>query len=596
MHQPAGELQPTPHSSRVVLDDPRLPVGQIHQREHPGDPLLAEPHRHVVEHAVELQVLVAGQRVIGAGILEHDPDGIPNLTRLPHQVETVHPGGAAGGAEKRGEHEQRGRLAGAVRAQKTEELAFRNFEREIVHGGQIAESLGQVLELDDRHLDARWVKAESTGSLYTVPGRVDTLSPSVYIRSVTAPEHDLAKLRINRDPPPQVRRAFGRTLVIVAVAVVLLVGAFLYFRGSSAPQVQTVVATPISSGGGGGSAATSVTANGYVVARIRASVSAKIPGRLATLTVDGGSQVKRGQVIATLENADYAAAVGEAKANLATARAQVAEAAADSAQSARDARRVTEIHGNDPALVSEQDAENARSKADQAAARTVAAQARVRAAQAALGVAEATLENTYIRAPFTGTVLRKEAEIGEVVAPSVGGGLTRGAVATMADLASLEVEVDVNEAYIGRVSQKQRALITLDAYPDTAFRGEVRQVVPTADRQRATVQVKVSILDHDPRILPEMGARVDFLASDSGASDGPGAASAPPRFRLPAAAVHDAGGKTVVWLVRDGKLQMREVTAGPVSGDFREVTKGLSGGEKIVTGGVEKAEEGMRVK
>jgi HlyD family secretion protein len=412
---------------------------------------------------------------------------------------------------------------------------------------------------------------------------------------VTIPDHDLSKLRINRDPPPEVRRAFGRTLIIVGVAVVLLVGAFLYFRGSSAPTVQTIVATPVSTGGGGGAAATSVTANGYVVARIRAAVSAKIPGRIASLTVDGGSRVKKGQVIATLENADYAAAVAEARANLANARAQLIEAMADSSQAERDARRVTQIHGNEPALVSEQDAETARSKAEQAAARTGAARARVGAADAARQVAEATLENTYIRAPFTGTVLRKEAEIGEVVAPSVGGGLTRGAVVTMADMASLEVEVDVNEAYIGRVSHKQQARITLDAYPDTSFRGEVRQVVPTADRQRATVQVKVSIVDHDPRILPEMGARVDFLASDSGRTATPSAAAAS-RFRIPAAAVHDAGGKTVVWLVRDGRLQMREVAAGPVSGDFREVTRGLSGGERIVTGGVEKPEAGMRVK
>jgi RND family efflux transporter MFP subunit len=417
---------------------------------------------------------------------------------------------------------------------------------------------------------------------------------------VTAPQHDLSKLRIDRDPPPQVRRAFGRTLIFVAVALILGIGAFLYFRGNSAPQVTTVVATPISSGGGGGGGATSVTANGYVVARIRASVSAKIAGRLATLTVDGGSDVKKGQVIATLENADYAAAVAQAKANLASARAEVTESRADSAQTARDAARVTQIHGNDPALVSEQDAENARSKAEQAAARTAASQARVQAAQAALGVAEATLENTYIRAPFTGTVLRKEAEIGEVVAPSVGGGLTRGAVVTMADLASLEVEVDVNEAYIARVSGGQKAMITLDAYPDTAFRGEVRQVVPTADRQRATVQVKVSILDRDPRILPEMGARVDFMEAPKGregekAKGREGEMSAP-RFRVPATAVHDDGGKTVVWLVRDGRLTIREVTAGPVSGDFREITKGLSGGEQIITGGVEKAEEGEKVR
>jgi HlyD family secretion protein len=413
---------------------------------------------------------------------------------------------------------------------------------------------------------------------------------------VTSPDHDLSKLRIDRDPPPQVRRAFARTLVIAAVAVVLIAGAVLYARGRSAVAVETIVVTPVSGGSAGASAATTVTANGYVVARVRAAVSAKIPGRIASLTVDGGSQVKKGDVIARLENADYVAAVAEARANLASAKAQLIEAVTDRDQTARDSRRVNQIHGNDPALVSEQDAEIARSKAEQAEARAGAAKARVEAASAALGGAEATLENTYIRAPFTGTVLRKEAEIGEVVAPSVGGGLTRGAVVTMADLASLEVEVDVNEAYIGRVSHGQRARITLDAYPDTSFRGEVRQVVPTADRQRATVQVKVSIVDHDQRILPEMGARVDFLASDSGGTAAPAAGPAALRFRVPGTAVHEAGGKSVVWLVRDGRLHMREVDAGPVSGGYREVTRGLSGGERLVTGDVQNVKEGMRVK
>ena len=419
---------------------------------------------------------------------------------------------------------------------------------------------------------------------------------------MTAPEHDLSKLRINRDPPPEIRQAFGRNLAIAAVAVALIVGAVLYARGRATVTVQTMVATPVSMGGSGGApATTSVTANGYVVARIRAAVSAKIPGRIASLTVDGGTQVKKGEVIAKLENADYAAAVAEARANLANARALLIEAETDRDQAARDSRRVNQIHGDDPALVSAQDAENARSKADQAAARAGAAKARVAAAAAALGVAEATLENTYIRAPFTGTVLRKEAEIGEVVAPSVGGGLTRGAVVTMADMASLEVEVDVNEAYIGRVSHGQPARITLDAYPDTSFKGEVRQVVPTADRQRATVQVKVSILDRDQRILPEMGARVDFLvpqpSEEPGARPTAGASTpAAPRFRLPADAVRDAGGRSVVWLVREGKLQSREVEAGPVSGGFREIIRGLSGGERVVTGGVENPKEGMRVK
>jgi HlyD family secretion protein len=164
----------------------------------------------------------------------------------------------------------------------------------------------------------------------------------------------------------------------------------------------------------------------------------------------------------------------------------------------------------------------------------------------------------------------------------------------MADLTTLEVEVDVNEAYIARVKKDGPATITLDAYPDTSFRGAVRQVVPTADRQRATVQVKVSILDRDPRILPEMGARVDFL-EDSVASGPEAPAAGPPGFRVPAAAVREVNGESVVWLVRNGRLESRTVRAGPVSAGFREVRSGLAGGEQLLVGGVEKPEAGMRV-
>ena len=165
----------------------------------------------------------------------------------------------------------------------------------------------------------------------------------------------------------------------------------------------------------------------------------------------------------------------------------------------------------------------------------------------------------------------------------------------MADLATLEVEVDVNEAYIARITKGLKARITLDAYPDTSFRGAVRQVVPTADRQRATVQVKVSILERDSRILPEMGAKVDFLQAESPAS-APNAAAVRQMVRVPQAAVFDDAGKTIVWLVRDEKLTRREVEAGPVSAGFREVRSGLTGGEQLLTGGVEKPVEGMRVK
>jgi len=409
------------------------------------------------------------------------------------------------------------------------------------------------------------------------------------------PAADLSKLRINRDdPPPAVKRALGRVLWLTGAAALIIAVVVIVARGGSAVPVQVVTVTP-SGGEGtanrGGGGAVAVVANGYVVARTKAAVSAKIPGRLAQLNVSEGSSVQKGDILARLDNADYAAAVGQAEAGLASAKATLIEAQSDRDQMQRDYVRVRDIHAQNPNLVSPQDVENADSRARQAEARFGAQSARVDAAAAALRVAQANLENTYIRAPFSGTVLRKEAEVGEVVAPSVGGGLTRGAVVTMADLATLEVEVDVNEAYIARVQNGQQARITLDAYPDTAFRGAVRQIIPTADRQRATVQVKVSILDRDGRILTEMGAKVEFLGAASSQQ-----ATARPRVIVPADAVRSENGRDVVWIVRDGRLQRRDVDAGPVSGNFREIRSGLSGGEQLLVGGIETPKEGQRVK
>jgi RND family efflux transporter MFP subunit len=383
----------------------------------------------------------------------------------------------------------------------------------------------------------------------------------------------------------------GVVLFVVAIVVVAR-------RGGAMPVQVVTVATGgggAATNGGGGGGAVGVVANGYVVARTKAAVSAKIPGRLAYLGVSEGSRVQRGEIIARLDNADYTAAVAQAEAELASARATLIEAESDRDQLQREFVRIRAIHGQNPNLVSMQEVENAQSRALQGEARARAQVARVEAAAAGLRVAQANLENTYIRAPFAGTVLRKEAEVGEVVAPSVGGGLTRGAVVTMADLATLEVEVDVNEAYIARIRGGQRARITLDAYPDTAFRGTVRQVVPTADRQRATVQVKVAILDRDPRILSEMGAKVEFF-EEARRAETAGAGTEPPRrVTVPAAAVRTDNGQTVVWIVRQGRLQRRIVDAGPVSGNLREIRSGLAGGEQLVVGGVETPHEGQRV-
>ena len=411
---------------------------------------------------------------------------------------------------------------------------------------------------------------------------------------------DLSKLRINRDaPPPGVQSAVMRNFILLLIVAVLIAGGVWYMRSRSVPVVQVAtVGAAVGSSGSGTGAQTTVTANGYVVARTKASVSAKTAGRLAFLGVSEGSFVRQGTVIARLDNADFQAAVGQAEANVAAAEASLIEARSDRDQAAREAKRLRDVRTQNANLVSAQELENGESRAAQAEARVSAAEARQRVAEAGLRLAVANNENTIIRAPFTGTVLRKDAEVGEVVAPSVGGGLTRGAVVTMADLATLEVEVDVNEAYIARITKGLPALITLDAYPDTSFKGSVRQVVPTADRQRATVQVKVSIADRDSRILPEMGARVDFQQPPEEDASKADAVAAPSRpvVRVPQAAVHEDGGKSLVFIVRDERLVRREIEAGPVSAGFREVRSGLNGGEQLLVGGIDSPTDGMRVR
>lgn len=407
---------------------------------------------------------------------------------------------------------------------------------------------------------------------------------------------DLSRLRIDRDRPAErPRRATRRNLLLAAAAAAAVVAALALLRGPGAVEVRTALAEVRGGeGAGGGPGAALITANGYVVARTQASVSSKISGRLESLSVSEGSYVRKGDVIARLEHADYAAALAASEAGALAAEAALREAEVARDQWVRDERRARELMA--AGLIASQEAESAAASLAAAEARVTSARAQAASARAGTSLAAANLENTVIRAPFDGTVLRKDAEVGEIVAPAVtGGGLTRGAVVTMADLATLEVEVDVNEAYIAQIRSAQPCRITLDAYPAESFRGEVRQVVPTADRQRATVQVKVSILDRDPRILTEMGARVDFLAAAPAGGEAGAAAASASRVVVPAAAVVSEGGGAAVWMVREGKAVRRAVEAGPVSGGVREVRSGLGGGETLVISGFESLREGVRV-
>ncbi len=383
---------------------------------------------------------------------------------------------------------------------------------------------------------------------------------------------DLSSLRIDRSARPNGGGGAKRVFAVAIPAVVLLAVVFAWMRLAPHPLEVKVATAEVT----GGAAATGagITANGYVVARTKASVSAKIPGRLAYLGVAEGSRVRRGEVIARLESHDSEAALTAARAGVGTVEAQLAQAK-------RDLARAEKLRQEQ--VVSELDVENARTQADVLAAQLASAKAQVE-------LAAANLENTNVRAPFDGTVLRKDAVVGEVVSPrSAGGGLTRTAIVTMADLGTLEVEVDVNEAYIAQVRNGQPARITLDAYPDTSFAARVRQVVPTADRQKATVQVKVAILDRDPRILPEMGARVEFVR-DAGAR----AVAPPRRVYVPKEALSADG--TEVWVVEGGVARRHAVSAGPEKEGRVEILKGLDGGESVVLTAPAALTEGAKVK
>ncbi len=384
---------------------------------------------------------------------------------------------------------------------------------------------------------------------------------------------DLSALRIDRGgPPPSTGRSrLPVVLVVLALAVIAIVFAVMRFG----PHALAVQAGTAEATGGGSASGEGITANGYVVARTKASVSSKILGRLSWIGVSEGTRVRAGEVIARLDDADVDAAANAARASVAQVEVQLAQAK-------RELARTQALKRDN--LVADANLESAQMQVDVLAAQLNSARAQV-------ALAQANLENTRVRAPFDGTVLRKDAEVGEIVAPSsAGGGLTRTAIVTIADLHTLEVEVDVNEAYIAQVRGDQPARITLDAYPDTSFSGRVRQVVPTADRQKATVLVKVSILDHDPRILPEMGAKVVFE------SRGAAQAAAPRRVMAPAAAVVQSGGSAFVWVIDGEVVHKVNVDVGAARGDRVEIRQGLAGGESLVLGAPAGLKDGARVK
>ena len=375
-------------------------------------------------------------------------------------------------------------------------------------------------------------------------------------------------------------------MIIIFLGLVLLGLAGLYLWGplQAAQEVTTTVVARLYPA----QAYTVLNASGYVVAQRKAAVSSKSTGRLAFLGVEEGSRVKKGQVLASLENEDLIASRDQAIAQVKQAEADLGTARAEAVDAGLQYRRYKTLVTQD--LVAKQDFDTADARDKKAQAGVAAAQARIKVAQAGLANAQAALEYTYIRAPFDGVVTTKYAEVGEVVAPFGAAVNARAAVVTMADLNSLMVEVDVAESNLDKVRLGQPCEISLDAIPDRRFAGEVHMIVPTADRTKATVLTKVKFLEKDDRILPEMSAKVAFLSQTLD----PAARQA--RLIIPKGALITREGRTYSFLVTGNRVKLVPVTLGLTMNDLVEVAGGLKEGDRVVLNPPASLKDGARVK
>jgi RND family efflux transporter MFP subunit len=379
----------------------------------------------------------------------------------------------------------------------------------------------------------------------------------------------LKELRIDRDGhPPRSRRRW----LLIGVAAVLLAGAggWLAFSRLAPTTVKTATARSAAADTPG----SVLDASGYVTARRQATVSAKITGKVTEVRIEEGMRVREGEILARLDDTEAKAQLSLARAQLSVATSQEGEIRALLQQAESDYARAQELWERQ--LVSAQAIDAARAQRDMLRARLIANTEQVRAARESVAVAEVQLDNTVIRAPFSGVVVTKSAQPGEMISPiSAGGGFTRTGIGTIVDMDSLEIQVDVNESFINRVAPEQIVEATLNAYPDWKIPGSVIAIIPTADRSKATVKVRVAIKSKDPRIVPDMGVRVGFL--DPGAAAPRAAAS--PLVLVPADAVRADG---AVFVVLDGKAVRRPVTLGKTVGADREVLTGLRAGERVV--------------
>jgi len=396
---------------------------------------------------------------------------------------------------------------------------------------------------------------------------------------------DLSSLRIDPRARPNAQGGKKKRLVIGAVlaVVVVLLGARVFTVRSA--RVEVAVATSSVQEKG----TVVLNASGYVTPRRRSTVAAKITGRVEEMMVEEGMKVEAGQVLARIDDADATRLLDTAQAEYDVARATIAELEVNYADANRTLRRIERLQGEK--VSSQQDLDRAQAAVDALKARRALAGEQVRSARARIEVARQDVENCTVRAPFSGIAVSKDAQVGEMVSPiSAGGGFTRTGIATIVDMGSLEIEVDVNESYIAKVGIGQAVEATLDAYPDWRIPGAVRTIIPTADRQKATVKVRIAFAALDPRILPDMGVKVSFLSGEKGVQD------SQVRTLIPRQALREIEGKQVVFQYREGRLALRTVTVGSKQASEVEVLEGISPGDTVVVSGPANLEDGQRVK
>ncbi len=399
-------------------------------------------------------------------------------------------------------------------------------------------------------------------------------------------QEDLSKLKIDKTKAvirPAKRGKWTKWIFVIAVATVAVA---LYLLGIFSPAVDVQVATVTKMYPS--QTFTLLNASGYVVAQRKAAVASKITGRLVSISVEEGSRVKRGEILARLENEDVLASKAQAEANVNAARYNLDQALAELHDATLNFTRNKELVRKGYVAQTVYDSADARYR--KAVAAVAGAGAEVKASEAALRAADVALDYTYIRAPFDAVVLTKDADVGDIVTPIGAAANVQAAVVTIADMGSLQVEADVSESNIGAVKSGQPCEIELDALPDLRFRGAVHMIVPTADRSKATVMVKVRFIDKDPRILPEMSARVAFLEHPAGPDE------QRPLIAVGSNAVVDRGGRKSVFVVKEGRAVETSVKTGRRLNAMVEILEGLSTGEKVIVNPPAKLRDGDRVK